>query len=56
MIQLDLTPEEQRILAEVLDVAISDLSMEIADTDQKDYREVLKSRKAALAKALRALQ
>jgi len=56
MVQLDLTPEEQQVLVEVLNTAISNLSMEIADTDRKDYRDVLKTRKEALSKAVQGLQ
>jgi hypothetical protein len=55
MIQLDLTPEEISILAEILESAHSDLRMEIADTDSKDFRDMLKGRKAVIAKALAEL-
>lgn len=55
MIQLDLTPEEARILAEILESDHSDLRMEIADTDSLDFREMLKRRKAVLAKAIAGL-
>jgi hypothetical protein len=56
MIQLDLTPEEHRILVEVLSADISDLGMEIADTDLQDYRQTLRERKQTLAKVLHALK
>jgi len=56
MLKLDLTPEEQDVLRQVLEDALSDLRMEIADTDSYDYRTMLKGRKAVLAKALAALQ
>lgn len=56
MITLDLNPEEQQILVEMLNSTVSDLGMEIADTDQKDYRDVLKQRKTVLMKILQALQ
>lgn len=55
MMQLDLTPEEVSILAEVLESAHSDLRMEIADTDSKDFRDMLKERKAVIAKVLAEL-
>jgi hypothetical protein len=55
MIQLDLTGEEVRILAEILESSHSDLRMEIADTDSMDFRNMLKQRKAVVAKALEAL-
>lgn len=53
---LELNPEEQQLLVEVLDSTVSDLGMEIADTDQKDYREALKKRKAVLTKILNSLR
>jgi hypothetical protein len=53
---LSLTSEEQQLLVEVLDATVSDLGMEIADTDQKDYREGLKKRKMVLMKILQSLQ
>jgi hypothetical protein len=39
----------------VLESAHSDLRMEIADTDRMDFRDMLKGRKAVLAKTLEAL-
>ena len=56
MITLDINSEEQQILVEVLNSSVSELGMEIADTDQKDYREVLKKRKSVLLKISQALQ
>lgn len=56
MIQLDLSAEERGLLIEILDNALSDLRMEIADTDRKDFRDMLKDRKAVIDKALNALR
>ena len=56
MIHLDLTPEEHRVLIEVLSSDISDLGMEISSTDSQDYREALKDRRQTLAKVLHALE
>jgi hypothetical protein len=56
MLQLDLNDEERRILLEILESDHSDLRMEIADTDSMDFREMLKRRKAVLAKAIGALK
>ncbi len=56
MVQLDLTKGEKEILIEVLESNISDLRMEIADTDNLDFRETLKSQKKVLAKVLEALR
>jgi hypothetical protein len=50
MLNLDLTTEEREIIQQVLEDALSDLRMEIADTDSWDFREMLKERKAAIAK------
>ena len=56
MINLDLTKEENDILAMVLESYLSDLRMEIADTDSMDFRESLKKRKDVLKKVLETLQ
>lgn len=56
MIQLNLTPEEQKILVEVLNADISDLSMEISGTDLLDFRQALRERKDTLSKVVKALQ
>lgn len=55
MVQLDLKPDEQEILRETLESYISDLSVEIADTDNKDFREKLKWRRDVLNKVLASL-
>jgi hypothetical protein len=56
MIQLDLTVKEREILIEVLESDFSDLRMEIANTDRQDFRDMLKTRKAVVKKALAALR
>ena len=56
MIQLDLTKEEKDILTEILENDLSDLRMEIADTDSLDFREMLKKQKEVLMKVLETLQ
>ena len=56
MIQLDLSNEERLVLLEMLETDLSDLRMEIADTDRQEFREMLKGRKAILAKTIEALQ
>ncbi len=55
MIQLDLSDSERRTLLEMLESVLSDLRMEIADTDRKDFRDMLKARKAVLRKLMEAL-
>ena len=55
MIQLDLDREETALLAEALTSYLSDLRMEIADTDRQEFREGLKRKKQVLLKTLEAL-
>lgn len=54
-LELELSDDERRILEEVLDAAVSDLRMEIADTDSYDFRQMLKGRKHTLIKVLEAV-
>ena len=56
MIELDLTQAELHVLLETLENDLSDLRMEIADTDSLDFRNMLKGRKAVLSKVIQALQ
>ncbi len=56
MITLDLTGEEREILVFVLKSYLSDLRMEIADTDRMAFRDMLKERKAVLLKVLDVVQ
>ena len=48
MAQLTLNNDETKMLKEVLVSYLSDLRMEIADTDQKDFREYLKAKEVFL--------
>jgi hypothetical protein len=48
MIQLMITEEEQKLLIELMENEISDLRMEIADTDRQEYRNMLKSRESLM--------
>ncbi len=48
MYSLNLNDEERGLLAEVLQVTISELRMEIADTDSYDYRAQLHKREDML--------
>ncbi len=50
--RIELTSEEVMFLKEALSGEISELGMEIADTDQKDFRDHLKRRKAILMNLL----
>ena len=53
---VDLNDEEIEILVAVLRSYLSDLRMEIADTDSLEFRQILKRRKAVLLKAIGALE
>lgn len=56
MIQLDLTSDEQETIAAVLENYLSDLRMEIANTDSMDFRDMLKERKRVVQKVLDEVQ
>ncbi len=56
MIELDLDDNERQILVTVVDSYLSDLRMEIADTDRLEFREMLKERKAVLVRVLEILR
>ncbi len=53
--EIRLNSEEAAILRETLSGDVSDLGMEIADTDRKDFRETLKRRKKVLMEILNKL-
>jgi predicted Zn-dependent protease len=55
MVQLVLTAEEATLLGEILASYLSDLRMEIADTEAMDFREALKQREVFLKKLLHTL-
>ncbi len=50
MIQLEIDEEERQILLQLLDTCISDLRMEISNTDNINYKDMLKHRKDILIK------
>lgn len=49
---LELDDRQVEVLREVLSRYLSDLSMEIADTDSKDFRDDLKERKQTVEQVL----
>ena len=55
MIHLDLDFRGTEILVSVLEGALSDLSFEISSTDTKDYRDMLKERRAVLQRVVETL-
>jgi hypothetical protein len=56
MIQLDLTEHECDVLARALERYVSDLRIEIADTERIAWRDTLKQQVAALNKVLETLR
>ena len=55
MLQLNLTYQDASILAGALENYVSDMSMEIADTDSKDFRDNLKLRRDVLLRVIHDL-
>ena len=55
MIHLDLDEKERKILADTLQSYLSDMSVEIADTDRLEFREGLKTKRDILNKVLNVL-
>ena len=56
MVELDLNRVERSTLVAVLEDYLSDLRMEIADTDRQNFRDMLKERKAVVIKAIEAVR
>lgn len=54
-IKLELTQDEALVLKEILETCVSDLRMEIADTDSKDFRDMLKGKKSILNRIVELL-
>lgn len=55
MIQLQLMEDERLILLQLLESCVSDLRVEIAGTDNINYKDMLKQRKEVLIKLQQAL-
>ncbi len=55
MVRIELSEADVTTLKDVLDSYLSDLRMEIADTDRMEFREGLKDRKKALESLLARL-
>jgi hypothetical protein len=56
MIHIDLNEQEREILDKALQSYLSDLSYEIADTDDTDFREALKVKRSVLEKIKDAVE
>jgi hypothetical protein len=50
MIKLELPIEDAKFLVDMLDTAISEIRMEIMQTDNRDYRKMLQERETSLKK------
>lgn len=48
MATLELSKREEEVLLDVLEITLRNLSYEIADTDRKEYRDMLKARREVL--------
>jgi hypothetical protein len=55
VISIDFTSAERKLLREMIDGMLSELRMEIADTDRLEYREMLRARKVVLQRVLDAM-
>jgi hypothetical protein len=55
-LEFDMTEEEKKILTNTLEKYLSELRMEIADTDAEDYREKLKQEKRFIYRFLEKLE
>ncbi|MHB1162895.1 MAG: hypothetical protein ACYC3V_21555 [Chloroflexota bacterium] len=54
--ELVLQPEEAQLLREVLSAYLSDLRMEISNTDRQEWREQMKEREAAIKEIIVRLE
>ncbi len=55
MFQIQLAEEERQLLLELLENDITELRGEIADTDRREYREMLKDRELLMKKLQKEL-
>lgn len=55
MVRLHISPEESQILINALQSYLSELRMEIADTDRYEFKRNLKLQKALLIRVVDAL-
>jgi hypothetical protein len=56
IVQLNLTDSESSTLKKILENYLSDLRMEIADTEEAEFRERLKQEEVTINKILGALK
>jgi len=56
MVYIQLNEEERTMLLQLLETCVSDLRQEIADTDNYNFKNMLKQRREVLLKLTQALQ
>lgn len=56
MVKISLNDEEQQLLQEILENDLSDLRMEICETDDRSFKEDLKHKGEVMKKILAILQ
>lgn len=56
MVKIEITPEEAEQLHSILDNYLSDLRMEIADTEDHNFRTMLKGRRDLVERVLGQLK
>lgn len=56
MIKINLTNEEQQLMISMIEETLSELHDEIVNTDNYEYRDMLKTRKALLIKLLESIK
>lgn len=56
MVKLDLSTDDARLLAEILASVMSDMRMEITDTEKMEWRDELKRRKMLLERLIKELE
>ncbi len=56
MVELIMSEEEARVLREILLCDLSDLRMEIADTDRKVFRDTLKRKEVCIRNWIEELE
>lgn len=56
MSKLNLTPEEEKELLEILERYLPDLQMEIADTERREFRQELKKRETIMTDFIKRLK
>ncbi len=56
MVHLDLNEEDVKTMIGILESYLSDLRMEIADTDRLEFRDMLRDRKEVIGRVLETLR